>query len=217
MKNIWLLAALVLSIHANADLLTLKPTNPPTSNTGVALSSGGSASLSGFNFPVTTVGQALRVKNGSKVYVGQLMVSDTSRYVKTVAGALSSLDNEQSVALVMNFIMFVPTFMVTSDFKAAAQLNNVVATDPDIAPFMDFVSLAGGIGFRNGSQFTMFFTKNNNGTLTLAVEVKMSATDTAPTTKTLALSPQGLHKILSMWLGQPADSGLGDFQTALMK
>lgn len=217
MKNVGcLIAALLFSTVAQADLLTLKPTSPAVVNTGVPISLGATASVAGKSYDLITVGSALRWKQvlgKSNIYVGELLVSDKDRYVKTVAGALSSLENEQSVALVLHFVYNVPTFLVTMDFNAAAKANGISTDDPDIAAFMKVI---GTLSFRNGGQFTLFFNKNNDGAQTLAIEDKLGGT--APEAiAPLSLSAQGKHKILALWLGKAGDDGLVEFQTNLMK
>lgn len=216
MKNFGLLiAALFFSTAAHADLLTFKPTSPVVTEpkTGIAISAGATTAA---KVDLITVGSALRAKvilagSPTNIYVGELLVSDKDRYVKTVAGALPSLENEPTTALVLHFVYNVPTFLVTADFNAAVKANGIAANDADITKFMAVVST---LTFRNGTQFTMLFSQNADGTQTVSLETKGQVPSSpAPIT----LSGQGKHKILSMWLGKPNDDGLAAFQTDLMK
>jgi hypothetical protein len=209
------IAILFLSTIAHADLLTLTPSTA-ASIAGVTLTSTAAATLAGAPVSLTTVGSALRWKvvlGQTNIYVGELLVSDPSRYVKSVAGALPSLENEQSVALVLHFVYNVPTFLVTTDFNSQARVNGISTSDPDIAAFMKVVS---SLSFRNGGQFTMLFNKNADGTETLAIEDKLAG-QPAITIPPVALSAEGKHKILALWLGVAGDAGLTQFQTDLMK
>jgi hypothetical protein len=206
-------AALFLAASAHADILTLTPTNPPVKNTGVTVSSGAKTSAGA---SLTTVGAALRQKQvifASNIYVGELLVSDSSRYVKTVAGALPSLENEDQVALVLHILFIVPTQLLVNDLNAQAGQNGIAADDADYKAFSDIVK---GFSYRPGVQFTILFSRNADGTQTMSLENK-AADGSLSASQPVKVSAQGKHKILSLWLGNTNDTYLKTFQTDLMK
>jgi len=213
------IASLVLAASAHADLLTLSPSNPAVKISGVTVSSSAKSS-SGAS--LTTVGAALRKKQvilASDIYVGEVLVSDSSRYVKTVAGALPSLENEDQVALVLHIVYpFVPTSLLVSDLNSQASQNGITSDDADYAAFS---SLVKSYSYRSGTVFTILFSRNADGSQTMTLENKNSDGSIAPNPagvqNPVTVSAQGKHKILSLWLGNTNDSYLKTFQTDLMK
>jgi hypothetical protein len=216
MNKVMLAALLVtasVSTFAHADLLTMKAGT--TVKNGVTISTGATATVEGKTYDLTTVGSGLRNKRvifDVPVYIAQLLVSDASRYVKTEAGALPSLDNETSVAIRLNFLRDVPADKVTTSFQDGLDANAVDAKDADIVQFMAAVTKNGDA--KNSGSLTIFLTKNDDGTETLAYEnLRGPKADV-----TVVKGSKGLtNKVLSIWLGKTADSGLAALKTELMK
>lgn len=216
-----LAAALLTSLgsFANAEMLTLKP--GPNSINGVNVSTSATATLkmdnkTTSNFDLTTVGAGLRNKQvifNIPVYVAQMMMSDSARFVKSANGALPSIDNETSVAIRMSFLRDVDAQTVATSFQDSFDANKISARDPDVVQFMNVVNKNGDV--KSGGTLTIFITKNADGSETLAYENLKPGTDVQPAV--IQVGKDMAHKIMSIWLGNPADSGLADLKAALLK
>lgn len=203
--------AFAIAGEANADLLTLTPTNDKLE--GVSLSSGATANVNGKSFKVTTVGSGLRVKEifiPIKTYVAQLMVSDTGRYVKTAEGALPSMDNQGVVAVYLSFLVNAPNRELVQSISDSFAANGISSNDPDAAEVLDKVRSVGN--FNKGFSIAIAMTKNPDGTNTVFFENSSTKAGSQFTG-----SKDLIHKIMSCWLGTPADDGLADLKTSLLK
>jgi hypothetical protein len=203
--------ALAIAGEANADLLTLTPTNDKLE--GVSLSSGATANVSGKSVPVTTVGSGLRVKEifiPIKTYVAQLMVSDAGRFVKTADGALPSMDNQKAVAVYLSFLVNAPNRELVQSISDSLSANGISTSDPDVVEILDKVRSVGN--FNKGNSIAIVMTKNPEGTNTVYFENSSSKAGSQFTG-----SKDLIHKIMSCWLGTPADDGLADLKASLLK
>jgi hypothetical protein len=210
-----LAATLIASMSslAAADILTLKP--GPNAINGVNISTGATASIDAnkTTIDLTTINAGLRAKQvifSIPVYVAQLLLSDPSRYVHTANGALPSIDNEQTVAMRLTFLRDVDAQTIATSFQDGLDANKISAKDPDIAGFMKAVTQGGDV--KNASSVTILITKNADGSETLAYENGVNA---APTI--VKGSKDFMHKVMSLWLGNTADSGLADLKKELVK
>ncbi len=214
MKILSLVVTLALwSGLSHADLLTLKPGT--VVKQGVNVSIGATAKVGETNSELTTVGSGLRKKKvvliPIKVYIAQLMVSDQTRYVKTAGGALASIDNQPTVAMYLKFLRDVPAGNIKESFQASLDANNVPATDPDIVKFMSLVDQVGAAE-TNGS-LTILMSKAADGSETLNLEMKNQAAVEKSMTGAKGLS----HKLMSIWLGAPADDYLAELKAEMMQ
>lgn len=206
-------AVLLYSGLAHADFITLKPGTELKQ--GVNISTGATAAVGDASYELTTVGSGLRKKKvvliPIKVYIAQLMVADQARYVKTADGALPSIDNQTTVAMHLTFLRDVPASNIKESFQASLDANGVPAADPDIAKFMSLVDEAGAAE-TNGS-LTILITKSADGSESLALE---NDTGTA-VLKTMKGSKGLSHKLMSIWLGVPADAYLTELKAELLQ
>jgi hypothetical protein len=198
---------------AFADLLTLKPGT--VVKNGVNISTGATATVNGKTYDLTTVGSGLRNKVvvfNIAVYIAQVMVSDASRYVKTDAGALPSLDNEKQVAIRLTFLRDVDAATVATSFQDALDANKISGKDTDINNFMTVVNKGGDA--KTSASLTIFMSKNDDGSETLAYENANGTTQTTVITGQKDLT----HKIMSIWLGTVSeDAGLKALKAEILK
>lgn len=208
------LTAVLWSGLAHADLLTLKPGN--SAKQGVNITAGATAQLAGANYELSTVGSGLRKKKvvlvPIKVYVAQLMVGDPGRHVKTANGALPSIDSQTTVAMHLTFLRDVPAQNVKESFQSSLDANGVPADDPDIAAFMNLVDEVGAAE-TNGT-LTIFVTKNADQTETLALENKLAS---GAVVKTMTGQKGLASKLMSIWLGVPADDYLAELKDEMLQ
>jgi hypothetical protein len=205
-----LVAVTLLASSAFADVLQLVPSGRTIED--VAISSSASATVQGRHFGLTTVGAGLRSKRVAiinvKVYVAQLMVSDASRFVHSADGALASMADMSQVAIRLDFLRGVDADTVQSSFRDALTANNVDFTSPAIMAFLNAVS-AGGDAV-DGKALTIVGERLSS----TADAITYEDSDGKTTTVT---GPTGfLRSIFSIWLGEPADSGVDNLKQALI-
>ncbi|MBS1971251.1 MAG: chalcone isomerase family protein [Bdellovibrionales bacterium] len=206
-----LTAILSLGLSANAALLKLDPGQK--SNNGVTISTGGTATIDGKDFQLTTVGSGLRSKKvlvaNVKVYVAQLLVSNPNSFVRKDADALKSLEDSQTVAMQLSFLRSVEADKVKVSFRDAFDANNVDINNPAIKQLLAAVE-KGGDATANGT-LTFVANKHSDGTETLIYE------DTAGKQVTVKGDKGLTHDVFSMWLGNPADDGIAALKKSLLQ
>lgn len=206
-----LATTMALGISANAALLKLDPGQK--SNNGVTISTGGTASIDGSDFNLTTVGSGLRSKKvllaNVKVYVAQLLVSSPNSFVRKDREALKSLEDSQTVAMQLSFLRTVEAEKVKISFRDAFDANGVDINNPAIKALLAAVA-QGGDATANG-HLTFVANKHSDGTETLIYE------DTAGKQAVIKGDKGLTHDVLSMWIGTPADDGLATLKKSLLE
>ena len=206
-------AALLTSV-SHAELLTLTPGGRQIE--GVNVSAGGSVNLDGRNYSLSTAGAGLRRSKvfgpvAVRVYVGQILVADPGRFVKTPDGALPSIDHQLSLVMHLTFLRDIPSRRIVESFLDSLAANSISDKDADVEKFVRMVQGAGDM--TDKSSITMFVTKNSNGTETLAFDVKSDKNYFDRQVVAAGFS----RKMASLWLGVPADDGLANFKTELLQ
>ncbi len=208
-----LLSLLVWSQLGSADVLNL--TLGKENKNGIIISTGATATVNGQTVTLTTVGSGLRQKKvvivPVNVYVAQVLVSDAARYVKTNDGALPSLDANQTVAMHLSFLRNVDASTINEAFQASLDVNGISQKDPDIIKFKQLVDELGGL--RDNGSLTILLSKNTDGTETLVLENKKDRSES----RSHIGAPGLTHKLMSMWLGVPADSYLEALKAELLQ
>lgn len=205
-----LVSTLSLALSAQASLLKLAPGS--RANNGVNVSSGGTATIDGQNYALTTVGYGLRTKKvliaNIKVYVAQLLVSSPARFVHTDADALSSLEDSQTVALQMQFLRTVDAQRVQVSFRDALDANKVDVNTPAIKQLL--TAVANGGDALADKALTVVINKNSDGSETLVYEDASGRQTKIKGDKNLTRS------VFSIWLGVPSDDGVAALKTQLI-
>lgn len=208
-----ILAAAIWSGAVHADLLTLKAGSSQKEN--VNISTGATASIEGASYELTTVGSGLRKKKvvivPVKVYVGQLLVSDAARFVKTAQGALPSIENQTTVAFSMTFLRDVPASNIKEAFHGGFDVNNL-GSDAEVNAFLALVDQVGAA--ENNGTLTVAVTKAADGSETLAIENKKAS---GATLKTMKAGKGMASKIMALWLGNVADDYAGELKAELLQ
>lgn len=212
-KFVTMALAFAMAATANASLLTLEKGNSAIAGVNLAKSATAAVGADKANVTLTNVGAGLRNKKvlftNVKVYVTQLLVSSPTRFAKgKMNEALKSLDDSSTVALMLSFVRDVEAEKVQTAFRDGLIANKVDFKDPAIAAFLKAVETSGDAS--DGKSMVILMNKNSDGTEELSYE---------PTNGnvTVVKGEKGLtQKIMSIWLGVPADSGLETLKDSII-
>lgn len=206
---------LVSSVFAQAALLTYEA---------------GSQSLNGINLAKTAaindangapteakldlLGAGLRTKTvlvvEAKVYVAQLFADNKAGFNRDANGALTSLvQNSTRVGLKLDMLRTVSAASLVTSFKEALAANNV-ALDAELTSVLDLMQKSADA--TSGKSISLLMVKDAK-----ANKTNLYYEDTKGQLKSAVASPELMGKILSIWLGKPADDGLAALKTQLLK
>jgi hypothetical protein len=214
MKNtiVALAAVVAMTSTASAALLTT------TADSGkkienVSIASEAVINLENQQIPVSIIGAGLRSKKVAlvnvKVYVAELMSSDSSLFVRNEADALASLDHSRTIGYRLNFVRDVDAETVQKSFKEALEVNQVDVTEPAVAQFLAAVK-AGGNAV-SGKSLTVVARKNADHSETLVWEDSNGV-------MTKVNGPAGFaKKIFVICLGKGADKGIDALRKSLVQ
>lgn len=214
MKMLILTTALLLSNFANAALLDL---GASTGNKGgVEVVGTATTNVNGQALALVNVGSGTRIKKtiiGTiPVYVVQLFALDAATVTKTDGEMLGSLSAQPVSAVRLTFVRDVPANTVAESFLDAFDANGIDTNDADIVAFTDLVN-AGGAASNMGS-LTIVTVKNPDGTETVSYGNQVGGNEKVG--KALGAAGFG-QKIMSIWLGVPADDGLKALKAELLQ
>lgn len=208
MKTILGSLVLFVGLTAQAALLTVSAGNKQIE--GVVLNQ--KAQVTGSDVTMTLAGAGLRQKTvlfvPAKVYVTEIFTNDTAKYSRD-NNALKSLENVSVTAVRLTFLRSVDAPTVASSYREALVANNVNLQDPSIMQFLANVEKGGDAA--SGKSFVMLMILTKEGGTKLYYE------DTKDQVSVVD-GPRALQQnILSIWLGQPADSGLKKLKESLLQ
>lgn len=206
MKSIIIALALLGASASHGSILSLTPSAKNVE--GVAAAAGGSIALSGQNIALQPVCAALRWKPvlvaKVKAYVGQILATDASKFVRNEAQAIDSLDLSGTIVFHYTMLRDVDSPTLVKSFRDGLVANKIDMNLPHIKALVDAVI---GVGDISNKQ-TMFAAvrKNAGGSETLFFE-------NAKGVVTEIQGPQGFSRqMISIWLGAPADKGIAAFK-----
>lgn len=205
------LASTLMASSTFAAVLTTTPGDKVIE--GIKIAQTGQVNIENQQLPVSLIGAGLRAKHvviaNVKVYVAELLSSDASKFVRTDADALKSLDDSRTIALRMTFLRGVDAATVQTSFKEALDANKVNTADAAMSQFLTAVAKGGDAV--NGKTLTIVMQKNADKTESVYYEdsnAKVTKVD----------GRQGFSsEIMSIWLGTPADSGVANLKVQLIK
>lgn len=158
------------------------------------------------------VGAGLRKKKvlvaSVNVYVVQLFLSSPDAFSRTDSSALSSAVKSSTAAIQLTFVRDVPADKIQTSFVDALQANKVNVQEADVKDFLSAVSNSGDA--QSGKNLTIVVSKDSAGNETLTYE------DNVGKVSTVKGQPGLSQKVLSIWLGIPADAQLGDTKTQIL-
>ncbi len=180
--------------HA-AGSLSLKPSNEI--EMGVPLSAAATENLTGTKKTLNLVGYGTRFKRVAfinvKVYVAQWFAD--------------SQDHMQSMQL--TFLRTVDSAAVMQSFRDGLNANNINTSDSEVAHFLNAVANSGDAV--TGTTLTISGYTNANGSEVVAYE------DSSGRITSILGKPGFMKKIMSIWLGEPADGGLRALRNELLE
>lgn len=215
MKATLLSTILATTLFASSSFAALLTTNAgDKSIEGVKIAKDGQVNINGQQIPVSIIGSGLRTKKvvivNVKVYVAELLSSDASKFVRSADQALSSLDQSRTIALRLTFLRGVDADTVQTSYKEALDANNISTSDAGVAQFLAAVKAGGDAD--NGKTMTIVTSKEADGSETVYYEGTKSG-DPAVIKGAKGLS----NKLMSIWLGESADSGLETLKAQIIK
>lgn len=202
-----LLLSLFLAFSSHAGLLLAEPGGKEIEKVKIAQSA--QAKVGDRAYSLQFVGAALRWKKvaffKADVYVGQFFVSDAAKFNK--AAPMDSLANLKAVAISLSFLRDVEAKKILSAFEDGFTENKISLEDPSIKAFLEAVKA--GPEAKKNSTLTVLGEK---------MDQKEIITFEDAQGKTTSISgPAGfLKNVFSLWLGKMPDSGLEEFQKALL-
>lgn len=158
------------------------------------------------------LGAGLRNKKvlvmNAKVYVLQLF-SDNKASFSRDANALNSLvSKSKNIGLKISMLRTVEASSLAVSFKEAIQANGF-AIDNELTKLLSVIE-SGADGIQ-GKDLLITLAKTSD-----VNSVNFAYQDAKGTIKTLNTSASAMAKVLSIWLGKPADSGLADLKNQLL-
>lgn len=140
------------------------------------------------------------------VYRATLMVSDAAKYARDTSGsaALDSVVGMKGAALSLRFMREVSAADILKSFETALNENSV-KDSPALAEFKKAI--------QNGGDAI----KGQNVNLSVNTEKGVLTCEMAKNKVEVKGSQQFFRDIFSIWLGKPADGGLGKLRDALIK
>lgn len=171
---------------------------------GVQIAKEGTVSIENQQIPVSIIGAGLRAKKVAivnvKVYVAELLSSDASKFVRTEAEALSSLDQSRTTVLRMNFLRAVDAASLQAAFADGLKANSLSTSDAEMASFLKAIADSGDAAA--GKALTFVTQKNADKTETVYYE------DANGKVTKLSGNEGFSKKVLSLWMGISQDAGV---------
>jgi hypothetical protein len=202
------LATALFSQIATAGVLSIER----GSRTIEGVSIGSSATLSiGGSTRLDYIGSGLRTKkvlvSTVKVYVAQLFMDNAGKFVRTSGGAASSVGEMKAGAVRLTFLRGVDAATVQTSFKDAFNANGVDVNNKGVSEFLSAVRA--GADAKQGRSMNISM-KRDAGGVTLVYE------NTNGGERTIKGDSSLFRAIMSIWIGNPADSGLATLKSSIL-
>lgn len=195
--------SLALSSVATAGVLVTTPGTKTINN--VIISKSGILTIEGRINPLTTIAAGLRTKVllvNLNVYVLEVLTSQVGTNVS------DSLNTSGTTVLHLTFLRAVEAEKVQASFRDGLVANGVNLNDEAIIKFLTAVNESGDA--KDSGKMTMAFEKLSDGTEVISYE------STNNTLKSISAPAGTGAKIISIWFGKSADSGLEKLKAALL-
>lgn len=203
------MTTLLLSLNASAALLTTESSGNKLEKAN--LSSSANYTLENESLKLSEVGAGLRAKKvvfvNIKVYVGELFVSDITKFKKDAP--LPSIKDQKAMAIQLHFLRSVDAENVQKSFKEALKANDVNLDDASIKQFLDAVVKGGEA--QDGKTLTIAGSKLKDGSEQISYETTSGAVTDIKGTAGF------VEKVFSIWLGKSADDGVAHLKKSILK
>ncbi|MGZ5278313.1 MAG: chalcone isomerase family protein [Pseudobdellovibrionaceae bacterium] len=214
MKNLVITLAAVVAMTSSASAALLTTTKASgKSIEAVSVSQEATVAIDNQQIPVSIIGAGLRAKKVAivnvKVYVGELLSSDASKFIRDEKSALNSLDQSRTIAYRLSFVRTVDAPTVQSSFAEALKVNGVDVKETAIAQFL--AAVAAGGDANSGKSLTIIAQKNSDKTESVYYEDSNGKV-------TKINGPAGFSKkVMVICLGKGADAGVDSLRTQIVK
>jgi hypothetical protein len=214
MKSTLFAFAFLLSISAQSALLSYEA--GPKNLAAITLNKTASindAKGSPTNLKMDLLGAGIRTKTvlvvEAKVYVLQLFSDNKAGFVRDSSALSSLIKNSNRIALKIDMLRTVSASAMSESFKEAIEANGY-AIDSELNNILGLFSNSADAN--QGKTLTLLMTKD------LAQnKSNIYYEDAKGSLRSVVASPEVMTKIMSIWLGAPADSGLEKLKTELLK
>lgn len=202
------LATALFSQIASAGVLSVE--RGSRSIEGVNLGSSATLNLGG-STKLDYIGAGLRTKkvlvSTVKVYVAQIFMDNAGKFVRTDSGATASISDMKAGAVRLTFLRNVDAPTVQTSFKDAFNANGVDVNNKGVAEFL--AAVRAGSDASQGKSMNIAMKREGAG-VTLVYENTKGGSSTIK-------GDSGLFKaVMSIWLGNPADSGLATLKSSIL-
>jgi hypothetical protein len=145
----------------------------------------------------------------AKVYTLQLFSDNKAGFVRDSSALASLTKNSTRVALKIDMLRTVSAGSLAGSFKEALEANGHTI-DAELTKILGLFEKSAEA--TQGKSITLLMTKD-----TAANKTNLYYEDTKGTLQSVVASNEVMSKILSIWLGTPADDGLAKLKAALLK
>lgn len=206
MKSVLFGLLLALATSAQGSVLTLTP--GPKNIEGVNAAAGGTVSLQGQAIALQPICAALRWKPvlvaKINAYVGQILATDASKFIRNESQAIDSLDQSNTVVFHYTMLRDVDSATLVKSFRDGLAANRIDQNAPHIQALIAAVAGVGDIS--NKQTMWAAVRKNAGGSETLFFENQKGLLSQIE-------GPAGFSRhMISIWLGTPADKGVAAFK-----
>lgn len=208
MKLILMSLILFAGLSSNAGLLTLTAGDKRIE--GIALNR--SAVITGSDVTISLLGAGARSKTTflfpAKIYVAELFSNSPQTFSRD-QNALRSLEQSTVTAVRLTFLRNINVETMISSCQEAFVANFVSLNDQSVEEFLAAVNMGGDIAVGKSIVILMVLSKDGGAKIYFEdVRGRVSVIDGARSLQ---------QKVLSIWLGQPADSGYRKLKESLLK
>jgi hypothetical protein len=141
----------------------------------------------------------------AKVYVGQVFTGDALSAPKSISEAYEALTKQNAVAISLTFVRHVNADKVVDAFADSFNENGIdPKTDASVKPLLEVLKKGGDMNDKQ--TMTVALTKAADGGETIAYDNGKGDVQTA------SLEKGTSAKVLKLWFGKPADSGVERLQ-----
>lgn len=135
----------------------------------------------------------------AKVYVGQIFSTPGLSAPKTMPEALETLTKQPVVAITLSFKRDVSTDRMKDAFKESLKENEIDSESTAVKPLFEAIAKSGGM--KDKETTTILLIRSATGEESFRFENGSGELQSSK------VEPGTIQKILTMWVGKPADSG----------
>lgn len=165
------------------------------------------------NLKMDLLGAGLRSKTvlvvEAKVYTLQLFADNKAGFSRDSSALASLAKNSTRVALKIDMLRTVSAGSLAGSFKEALEVNGLTI-DAELTKILSLFEKSAEA--TQGKSITLLMTKDSATNKT-----NLYYEDTKGALQSVVASSEVMSKILSIWLGTPADDGLAKLKAALLK